>query len=92
MVGLPWARAFVNRNWRLLDGFREFPGWPGLPWCEPDLDAISGFLDAIRTERFDLAIQLHGSGGGSNAIVARFGARRTAGFYEAGADFLNKVY
>lgn len=92
LVGLPWARAFVDRHRGLLDGFREFPGWPGLPERAPDCDAIPGFLSAIRAERFDLAIQLHGSGGTSNAIVSQFGARRTAGFYEAGAGCLDKKY
>lgn len=86
LVGLPWARDFVDRHRGLLDGIREFPGWPGLPERSPNLDAIPGFLDAIRAERFDLAIQLHGSGGVSNAVVLQFGARLTAGFYEAGAD------
>jgi len=86
LVGLPWAREFVDRHRGLLDGFREFPGWPGLPEREPDHQAIPGFLDSIRAERFDLAIQLHGSGAVSNEVVARFGARWTAGFYEPGAE------
>lgn len=85
LVGLPWAREFVDRHRGLLDGFREFPGWPGLPEREPDLKTIPDFLDSIRAERFDLAIQLHGSGGISNGLVARFGARWTAGFVEPGA-------
>lgn len=86
LIGLPWSRAFVGRFGAYLDGFREFPGAPGLPERTPDLAAIPPFFDAIRAERFDLAIQLHGSGPIVNDVVARFGARRAAGFYLTGMD------
>lgn len=84
LVGLPWAREFVARFPHLLDGFREFPGWPGLPECEPQQDRIPRFLADMRAEQFDLVIQLHGSGLVVNEVCARFGARRTAGFFPAG--------
>jgi len=80
LVGLPWARAFVERFGMYLDGFREFPGSPGLPEIPPDHARIPGFRAAIQAERFDLAIQLHGSGSIVNEVVAGFGARRSAGF------------
>src|SRR5579885_62406 len=62
LVGLPWARAFVDRFDRYVDGFREFPGYPGLPEREPAIGEIPAFLAAVQAERFDLALQLHGSG------------------------------
>lgn len=84
LVGLPWAREFVGRFSHLLDGFREFPGWPGLPECEPQKGRIPRFLAGMRAERFDLVIQLHGSGLVVNQVCARFGAIRAAGFYPVG--------
>jgi ADP-heptose:LPS heptosyltransferase len=84
LVGLPWARGFADRFAHLLDGFRPFPGWPGLPEREPQLDRVPGFLAGMQAEGFDLAIQLHGSGPGVNELCALFGARRTAGFYLPG--------
>lgn len=84
LVGLPWASAFVDRFDRYLDGFRAFPGYPGLPEREPAIREIPGFLAAMQDERFDLAVQLHGSGPIVNPLVQLFGAARAAGFYPAG--------
>ena len=84
LVGLPWAREFVERYGSLLDGFRDFPGFPGLPEQEPDAGRLAAFFDTIRAERFDLAIQMHGSGTVSNRVTAQFGARIQAGFYPPG--------
>src|SRR4051812_7591544 len=70
LIGLPWAREFVERYRSLLDGFRAFPGYPGLPEQEPETRRLETFFEGIRAERFDLAIQLHGTGAVSNAVTA----------------------
>jgi len=83
LVGQPWARELARRlPW--LDGFLAFPGYPGLPEREPEPGAIDAFFDQVAQLDPDLAVQLHGSGEISNTIVARFGARRIAGFHPAG--------
>jgi ADP-heptose:LPS heptosyltransferase len=84
LLGLPWARQFVARFGCYLDCFREFPGWPGLPERPPDVRRIPAFLAEIQAERFDLAVQMHGSGSFVNELVALLGARRCAGFVEPG--------
>jgi ADP-heptose:LPS heptosyltransferase len=84
LVGLPWARALVERYPDYLDDFREFPGWPGLPECRPQLERVPAFLAALQAERFDLAIQLHGSGSVTNPLAVLCGARSVAGFFRPG--------
>jgi ADP-heptose:LPS heptosyltransferase len=84
LIGLPWAREFVGRFAHLLDGFREFPGWPGLPEQPPRLDLIPGFLGRMQADRFDLVVQLHGSGPFVNPLCVLFGGKHTAGFYLPG--------
>jgi ADP-heptose:LPS heptosyltransferase len=85
LVGLPWAGQFARRFGRYVDDFLPFPGADGLPEqavCHEQADA---FLSALRARRPDLAIQMHGDGSRTNAIVAGFGARQHAGFHPPGA-------
>jgi ADP-heptose:LPS heptosyltransferase len=84
LIGLPWAQSFVKRYDRYLNGFREFPGYPGLPERRPDVARLPAFLSEMQAERFDLAIQLHGSGSFVNPLTVLLGAQRTAGFYLPG--------
>ncbi|QXL85287.1 glycosyltransferase family 9 protein [Comamonas sp. NLF-1-9] len=80
LVGLPWAASWAQRL-ASVDAFEAFPGWPGLPETPPaPARQLLAFLNGLREQRFDLAIQLHGSGVRVNPLVARFGAARNAGF------------
>lgn len=84
LIGLPWSRAFVARYGKYLDDFMEFPGYPGLPEREPDIRRIPGFLRTAQERKFDLAIQMHGSGSYVNSITMLLGARKAAGFFLEG--------
>ena len=80
LIGLPWAQSFVERYAAYVDELLPFPGFPGYPEQEGAIAPFLDFLRAAREPRFDLAIQLHGSGELSNRIVALLGAKRIAGF------------
>lgn len=82
LIGLPWARDFVDRYASLLDDFVPFPGAAGMPEQPCDAPALPGFFAQARARRFDLAIQLHGSGTLTNPLVRQLGARAIAGFHD----------
>lgn len=84
LVGLPWARALAMRFSRYFDGFLEFPGFPGMPERPPDVALIPTFFHRAADEKFDLVLQMHGSGELSNPIAALMGGTLTAGFYRPG--------
>ena len=82
VVGLPHMAGFVARYPHYVDEFIRFPGAPGFPEQPETAEHLPAFLDAMRQRRFDLAIQLHGSGGPANVLVRGFGAATTAGFHK----------
>jgi ADP-heptose:LPS heptosyltransferase len=83
LVGLPWARTLAQRL-PYVDEFIEFPGHPGLPETPCDVRALPDFLAGVQSRRFDLALQLHGSGAIVNMLVGTFGATQMAGFHAPG--------
>jgi ADP-heptose:LPS heptosyltransferase len=85
LFGLPWSSSFALRFPHLVDGFLAVPGFPGLPEGDPDPAALARVVGEARRRRFDLAVQLHGSGRVSNALASRLGARRLAGFHPGGS-------
>ena len=85
LIGLPFARDLVARS-RHLDRFAPFPGFPGIAEQWFDARAATAFLNRMQARRFDLALQLHGSGLHSNPFALLLGARATAGFIRAGGD------
>lgn len=81
LMGLPWSAAFVQRYPAYLDAHLAYPA--ALP-----LDAgpaLDGFVMQAKACRFDLCLQLHGSGELSNPLLARIEAPVLAGFHPAAA-------
>lgn len=84
LVGLPAARWFVDRFDRYVDDLLVLPGFPGLPEQAFDAALLPAFLDEAHRRRFDLGLQLHGSGLYTNVLTALLGARLMAGSYLPG--------
>lgn len=80
LAGLPWAEQFAFRFRHYIDDFAAFPGHPAFPEQSVQEGHIPGFYCAMRARRFDLALQMHGSGEISNRVAHAFGARLLAGF------------
>jgi len=55
-----------------------------------DREALAAFVAAMRAERFDLALQLHGGGRHANPLVRALGARVTAGSCTPDAERLDR--
>ncbi|MDQ4042382.1 MAG: glycosyltransferase family 9 protein [Actinomycetota bacterium] len=78
LVSLSWATA-LSPHLAHVDRLLPYPGVPGLDGGE-DKGDLEELLERVRAEKFDLAVNLHGRGPISTRLVARFGARRVAGF------------
>lgn len=81
LCSLPWAKQLIVRFPHYFDSYVAFPGYPGLPEQTFNTSAFPEFITSIQKTRYDLALQMHGSGLLTNAIVTLFEAKNTAGFY-----------
>jgi lipopolysaccharide heptosyltransferase II len=82
LIGLPWAKSFIQRFHHYIDRFVEFVGSSGIAEIEASPERIAGFVKEQRAYGYDLAIQMHGSGRASNGFILALGAKVTVGYYE----------
>ena len=80
LVGLDSARPFVERFGAYIDELMVFPGMEGFPEQPPRPGELPGFFAQARARRFDVALQMHGSGLRANEVVRGLGAREWGGF------------
>src|SRR6266702_3494639 len=80
LIGLPWAKSFIQRFHHYVDRFVEFVGFPGIAEVEVIPERIAGFIEEQRVYGYDLAIQMHGSGRTSNRFILALGAKMTVGY------------
>jgi ADP-heptose:LPS heptosyltransferase len=81
LIGLPWAKSFIQRFHRYIDRFVEFVGFPGISEVEVIPERVVGFIEAQRAYGYDIAIQMHGSGRASNGFILALGAKMTVGYF-----------
>ncbi|MEP1057536.1 MULTISPECIES: glycosyltransferase family 9 protein [Cyanophyceae] len=84
LMGLPKMQPLVERFHQYVDDLLPFPGYPGLPEQALQLQAFPTFLATVQKKRFDLALQMQGSGILTNPLTVLLGAKRTAGFFLTG--------
>lgn len=84
LIGLPWAASFAKRYAKYIDSLMVFPGFPAFPEQPAHLNAIPNFLTEAQRQRFDLAIQMHGSGTLTNPFTVMLGAEHSAGYFLPG--------
>lgn len=82
LIGLPWAKSFVQRFHHYVDRFVEFVGFPGIGEVEVVPERTALFIKEQRAYGYDLVIQMHGSGRTSNRFVLALGGRMTVGYYD----------
>jgi ADP-heptose:LPS heptosyltransferase len=83
MITLPLLRDLAARS-PYIDRVVPFPGFPGLAEQFFDARRATHFFGQMQEERFDLAVQMHGSGVYANPFTLLLGARVTAGFVRPG--------
>lgn len=80
LIGLPWAKSFVERFKTYFDDFIPFLGFPTESENANDNQEWEQFVQHIKQVHFDYIIQMNGNGQIENAIMEKLEARHIAGF------------
>lgn len=84
-----WHAAFLKERPGPVDRVVVIPSYGGVsepPGYPEDAAEVEAFFAAMRRERFDIAIQMHGGGRHSNPFTLRLGAHLTIGTKTPDAD------
>jgi len=81
LLGLPWAKSFVERFSNYFNRFIHFPGCEGLPEQNFHTQDLRVFIHRMKREKFDLVLQMQGNGTVVNPLMFLFDAKHVAGFY-----------
>lgn len=91
-LGQPWHAQFLAGRPGPVDRVAVVPPMQGIN-AGPDASnaGAAGFIDGMRRERFDLALQMAGGGRYANPLLRRFEARLAVGMRSADAAPLDRT-
>lgn len=92
-LGKKWHEQSLRGRPGPIDRVVAIPTYGGVsaePGALEDDKELGDFFEAMRAERFDLALQLHGGGRYSNPFTSRLGARYTVGMRAKDAPPLDR--
>ncbi len=92
-VGKQWHHDFLMGRPGPIDRVVVAPPIPGVgadPQAQVSQFAVDAFVDAMRSEGFDLAVQMFGGGRYSNPFIKQLGARVTIGARTPDAELLDR--
>jgi ADP-heptose:LPS heptosyltransferase len=92
-IGKTWHAAFLHERPGPVDEVIVMPPVPGVGApldASCDAEAERRFVECMRGEAFDLAIQMYGGGRYSNPFINRLGARMTIGLKTPEAEPLDR--
>ncbi len=93
LLGLPWHKTFLSGRRSPVDRVVVVPHYEGVreePGVAEEPGAQAQFFEQMRTEGFDLAVQIHGGGAFSNPFINSIGAELTIGLKERDAPRLDR--
>jgi len=91
LLGRPWMLSFCKGRSLPFDRVEAVPFSKGVNDAGPeDLRVLELFIERMRSERFDLAVQMHGGGRNSNPLTLRLGAGVTVGMRTPDAPELDR--
>ncbi len=95
LLAKQWHREFLEGRDCPVDRVVVLPPVPGVseepgtPQSAQDLAELERFVSAMKNERFDVALQLHGGGAHSNPLTLALGAGTTVGMRDHDAPPLD---
>jgi ADP-heptose:LPS heptosyltransferase len=81
LIGRRRACELLRRLPGYVDEVALLPAFPGIEGETDDVLDVPAFFSRMHAHRFDLAIQMHGTGATSNILTALLGAGRTLAYY-----------
>lgn len=92
-IGRQWHADFLDGRPGPVDRVAIIPPCPGVgapPESVVDALAVQRFVDDMRAQKLDLAVQLYGGGRYSNPFIKQLGARMTIGMRASDAEPLDR--